>query len=150
MSEVNSKPAGKGPSKLWVPVVLLLGAISGVLLYLWSITNAYYNFGIGSHPFPPGFGPQTLGELHIILSTVSVSLLIALIVLYARTYIQTKADFMFGLLVVLFALLLQSLLTFPVILGLAEHVPILPQFTSDWADIFTIIAYTVFLYLSLE
>ena len=97
-----------------------------------------------------GFGPETFGELHIILSTASVALLLALLVVYARTYLQTKANFIFGLLVVLFALLLQALTTFPVILGIAEHQPILPEFTSNLADIFTIIAYTVFLYLSLE
>jgi hypothetical protein len=112
--------------------------------------NTYYYFGFERTPFQPGFGPETFGELHIILSTVSVSLLIALLVVYGRTYLETKANFILGLLVVLFALLLQSLTVFPVILGIAEHQPILPEFTSNVADAFTIVAYTVFLYLSLE
>ena len=150
-SESNQdRLAKKGPSKMWVPVVVLLGAVSGLLLYLWASMNAYYDFGFERTPFQSGFGPRTFGELHIILTSVSVALLIALIVVYGRTYLQTKADFIFGLLVVLFALLLQSLLTFPVILGLAEHIPIRPEFTSNLADVFTIIAYAVFLYLSLE
>jgi hypothetical protein len=144
------KTAKKGPSKLWVPFVLLLGAVSGLLLYFWSSMNTYYDFGFERIPFQPGFGPETFGELHIILSSVSVALLVALLVVYARTYLQTKANFIFGLIIVLFALLLQALTTFPVILGIAEHQPILPNFTSNLADIFTIIAYTVFLYLSLE
>ncbi len=150
MSAENKVVPKKGPSKLWLPIVLLLGLVAGLLLYFWSSMNTYYDFGFQRIPFQPGFGPETFGELHIILSSVSVALLLALLVVYARTYLQTKANFIFGLLIVLFALLLQSLLTFPVILGLAEHVPILPEFTSNLADVFTIIAYTVFLYLSLE
>ncbi len=146
MSEEKTK---KAPSKLWVPIVLLLGGIVGVLLYLWSVLNEYYNFGFERFPFQHGF-TETFGELHIILSSVSVALLVALLVVYGRTYLQTRANFIFGLLIVLFALLLQSLLTFPIILGIAEHVPIRPEVSSNIADIFTIVAYTVFLYLSLE
>jgi hypothetical protein len=140
----------KGPSKLWVPLVVLLGAVSGLLLYFWTSMNTYYDFGFERIPFQPGFGVETFGELHIILTTVSISLLIALIVVYTRTYLQTKADFIFGLLVVLFALLLQSLITFPVFLSLVEHTPIRPAFISTIADIFKIVAFAVFLYLSLE
>ncbi len=54
-------------------------------------------------------GPDVFLEFHIILSTVGMALLVALIVVYARTYVQTKANFILGLLVVLFALLLQAL-----------------------------------------
>ncbi len=150
MNPENKAVSKKGPSKLWVPIVVLLGLVAGLLLYFWSSMNTYYNFGFERIPFQSGFGPETFGELHIILSTVSVALLLALLVVYARTYLQTKANFIFGLLIVLFALLLQALTTFPVILGIAEHQPILPEFTSNLADVFTIIAYTVFLYLSLE
>ena len=57
-------------------------------------------------------------EFHIILSTIGMALLVALILVYARTYQQTKANFILGLLVVLFALLLQSLLTYPLLLEL--------------------------------
>lgn len=77
-----------------------------------------------------------------------MALLVALIIVYARTYLQTKANFILGLLVVLFALLLQALLTYPVILELETGFAI--EVFSPVADVFTIIAYTVFLYLSLE
>lgn len=146
----QEKAPKKRTSKLWVPLVLLVGMVAGLLLYFWSSMNTEYNFGFQRIPFQPGFGPETFGELHIILSTISVALLLALLVVYGRTYLQTKANFILGLLVVLFALLLQSLTVFPVILGIAEHQPILPQFSSNIADAFTIVAYTVFLYLSLE
>lgn len=146
---MNEEKTRKAPSKLWVPIVLLLGGIVGVLLYLWSVLNEYYNFGFERFPVQNGF-TETFGELHIILSSISVALLIALLIVYARTYLQTRANFIFGLLVVLFALLLQALLTFPIVLAIAEHVPIRPHVSSNIADIFTIIAYTVFLYLSLE
>ena len=77
-------------------------------------------------------------------------LLVALILVYARTYKQTKANFILGLLVVLFALLLQSLLTYPLLLELELTPGFAFAVFSPVADIFTIIAYAVFLYLSLE
>ena len=146
---VSEEKTSKAPSKLWVPIVLLLGAIIGVLLYFWSAMNEYYNFGFERFPFQRGF-TETFGELHIILSSISVALLVALIIVYGRTYLHTRANFIFGLLVVLFALLLQALLRFPILLGIAEHVPIRPDVSSNIADIFSIIAFTAFLYLSLE
>ena len=146
---MNEENAKKAPSKLWVPIVVLLGGIIGVLLYLWSVMNEYYNFGFERFPLQRGF-TETFGELHVILSSISVALLLALLVVYGRTYLKTRANFIFGLLIVLFALLLQSLLTFPIILGIAEHIPIRPEVSSNIADVFTIIAYTAFLYLSLE
>jgi hypothetical protein len=130
-------------NKLWVPVVILVGAALGALFYVLAESSE-------SFPHFNRFGADTYLEFHIILSTVGMALLVALIVVYAKSYVQTRANFMLGLLVVLFALLLQSVLTYPVLLELE----VTPRFEilifSPVADLFTIIAYTVFLYLSLE
>lgn len=145
--EDGNKRKGIRPSKVWVPVAIFLGAVIGAISYYVASQSADFpRFGgVGEAP-----GADAYLEFHIILSTVGMALLVALILVYARTYRQTRANFILGLLVVLFALLLQAVLTYPLLLELE----LTPRFAfavfSPVADIFTIIAYAVFLYLSLE
>ncbi len=134
-------------NKLWVPIVILIGIIVGTLSYL--VARSAENFPRFDR-FGRFFGPDTYLEFHIILSTVGIALLVALIVVYAKTYTQTRANFIFGLLVVLFALLLQAILTYPLILEFEFVTGFAILVFSPIADIFTILAYAVFLYLSLE
>ena len=73
-----------------------------------------------------------------------------LALVYLKVYAATGARFSLGIVVVVLALLLQSIFQSPLLLGFvgryaAEFGPYLSS-----ADIFTIAAYTVFLYLSLE
>jgi hypothetical protein len=139
------QPQKRVTSKVWVPVVLLVGTLLGIASYkIATEISGFPHFNRIGQPL----GPDIYLEFHIIFSTVGMALLVALIVVYARTYLQTKANFILGLLVVLFALLLQSLLTYPVLLELETGFAI--EVFSPVADVFTIIAYTVFLYLSLE
>ena len=112
----------------------------------------FYRYRFGTYTFEY----EMLRAFHIILSTVGIALIIALIIVYARTYIQTRANFIFGLLIVLFALLLQAILTYQVFINFLGHGPgpeigeFALNFSSLVADIFMIVAYTAFLYLSLE
>ena len=130
---------------MWVLLTVFVGIVVGELTYLYLLDTIPRFFR----------GPGLVGnaalylEYHSILSTVSISLLIALLIVYGRTYVQTKANFVLGLNIVLLALLLQNLLTYPI---LRPFFPIAPgtSIFSPVADIFTIIAYAVFLYLSLE
>jgi hypothetical protein len=143
----GGEPKKKGTTvgKLWVPIVIFVGTVMGIVAYVVATEiSGFPHF----NRFGQFFGPDVYLEFHIILSTVGMALLVALIVVYARTYLQTKANFILGLLVVLFALLLQSLLTYPVLLELETGFAI--EVFSPVADVFTILAYTVFLYLSLE
>lgn len=74
----------------------------------------------------------------------------ALLVVYARTYSQTGARFALGLTVVLIALLLQSLLTSPLVYtALGTTASTLGPFLLV-ADVFKIAALSVFLHLSLQ
>jgi len=143
----GQKKGGRVIGKLWVPVVIFVGTLIGIASYqIATELSGFPHFNRLGHPF----GPDLFLEFHIILSTVGMALLVALIVVYARTYVQTKANFILGLLVVLFALLLQSLLTYPVLLELEVAPGFAIEVFSPVADAFTIVAYTVFLYLSLE
>jgi len=146
-SSDGQKKSGIPVGKLWVPITIFIGTLLGVIAYeIASEYSRFPHFG----PFGEAIGPDVFLEYHIILSTIGMALLVALIVVYARTYLQTKANFILGLLVVLFALLLQAILTYPVLLELEVAPGFAIEVFSPVADAFTIIAYTVFLYLSLE
>ena len=134
--------------KLFVPLLILVGAILGLVPAL----NLEREFPRNGFPPIPGFGygPFEYLQYHVVLSTVSLVLLLALIVVYSRSYIQTRANFMLALLVDLLALLLEGMLRSPLLhLYLTGTVEI-DAFYSPVSDVFTIIAYSVFLYLSLE
>jgi len=143
----RGKRTGGLVAKLWVPVVLFIGTLFGVIAFeIAQEIGGFPRIGPFGRPIPF----NVFLEFHIIFSTVGMALLVALIVVYARTYVQTKANFILGLLVVLFALLLQALLTYPLLLEFELAPGFAIEVFSPVADTFSIIAYTVFLYLSLE
>lgn len=150
MSETPQvKPEPTRKRKFLVPVILLVGLGLGAL----SAMNLRLEFR-GSLFGPSGiYFEERIYEylqFHIILSTISLTLLLSLIVVYSRSYIQTRANFMLGLLVVLFALFLEGLLTYPLLHLLITGSVTIDTFYSPISDMFTVIAYSVFLYLSLE
>jgi hypothetical protein len=131
----------KGPTKLWVPIVLLIGVALGLLAsYFAPAPFVFFRFG----------SPREALTLHILLSTVSIALLVALLIVYIRVFEQTGGRFAMGITLVLLALLLQQLLQYPLFLGLAGPFPLGQGPYLSFADLFTIAAYTIFLYLSLE
>jgi hypothetical protein len=134
--------------KLWVVVVLLGSLVSGVILSDLSTMpdEGRPNFFRGA----PYFNPDPTIRLHIILTTVEVGLLLALVVIYLKIYAETKANFALGLVIVLGSLLLQTIFSYPLVLGLEGPVLFVQGRLPTVADILTISAYTVFLYLSLE
>ena len=143
------QPKSSGKHRLLVPLVLLAGLALGTL----SALNLNLEFPGG--PFGPSglYFKERIYEYlqyHIIFSTVSLALLLSLIAVYTRSYMQTKANFMLGLLIVLFALLLEGLLTYPLLHLMIEGNVTIDAYYSPISDIFTVVAYSVFLYLSLE
>jgi len=136
--------SGKGPSRIWLPAVIIIGMLVGAVLSLFVPAP------FGRYCFGACQSLQGVLQLHTILSTVSIALLIALILIYVRVYAATGARFALGITIVLFALLLQALIQYPPFLVFygpfgAGQAPFLSS-----ADVFTIVAYTIFLYLSLE
>ncbi len=144
--EPRPQKPGTGQAKLLVPLVLLAGALAGVVLsYLV--------------PLPSGFGPfppfpfdefRNLILVHMVLSTVIISLQVALVIVYLRVYAATNARFALGILVVMSALLLQSLFQYPLLLGFVGRFAVEFGPYLSTSDLFTIVAYTIFLYLSLD
>ena len=141
-----------GPSyirKLWVPVVLLIGLAAGEAISYGAEAGEPQGgmmFGNHFHPFPtePAFG------YHVLFTTVEVALLVALVVVYVRMFSETRANFALGLVFVLFALLVEALLSNPVLEDLIGTPALGPGYLTPAADVLTVCAYTVFLYLSLD
>jgi hypothetical protein len=129
----------------WVALTLAVGIAAGLALSLLAPVP-----GTGPGPRPPGMRFDTHADFDVLLSTVSIALLSALVVVYLRTFRQTRANFALGLVVVLFALLLESLVASPVLIGAFGHpFGALATFFLI-ADVFKSAAFAVFLYLSLQ
>lgn len=133
--------------KLWVVVVLLVGLAAGVLLS--DLATLPMESRESFFRRVPLFNPDPSIRLHIILTTVEVALLVSLVIVYLKVYSETKANFALGLVIVLGALLLQTVFSYPLVLG-TEGVILVPGLLTTLADFLTLGAYTVFLYLSLE
>lgn len=152
------KSGGSLGSLVRVIIILIIGATVGVVSFLLIAPHIIFIGGHSPFSFPPFISSRALGALtsliaeHIIFSTVGIALLASLLVAYARTYKQTKANFALGIFIVLLALLFEGILDYP-ILQLSLGPVSASEFSSPLptiADIFTVIAYAVFLYLSLE
>jgi hypothetical protein len=129
----------------WVLVVVAVGLLIGVLLALAT----------PPHPGPPGPGgplgaPAPLGRAATVLSGLDAALLAALIVVYARTYWETRARFALGLVVFLGALLLQALASSPAVFGAFGLGPGGLGGFLFLSTLFEAIALVAFLWLSLE
>ncbi len=132
---------------VWVLLVLVVGIVAGLVL-------AALPAGTTTVP-SPGRGPgwhltlSSASDYDVVLSTVGIALLVALLVVYTRVYSETKAHFSLGLVIVLFALFLESVLTSPLVYGaFGQTTDGLGTFLA-LADLFKVIAFVVFLYLSL-
>src|SRR5438552_15487033 len=98
-------------ASVWVPIVRMIGVGAGLgVLLLPSPVQ---------HPVgrpPPEF--ETFVNFGLILSTLNVALLVALLVIYARMYSDTGASFALGFVLVLGALLAETVVGSPVLFSL--------------------------------
>src|SRR5438128_11699846 len=106
----------KRGASVWVPIVLAIGLVAGLgFLFLPSPVQ---------HPFgrpPPEF--DTFEDFGLILSTLNVALLVALLVIYARMYSQTGANFALGLVLMLGTLLAETIVASPLLFSLFDVPP---------------------------
>jgi hypothetical protein len=127
-------------------VVVAAGLIVGALLWL------VHPIPTGPPP-PPSRGPvgsQNLNRVASLFSTIDLALVVALIVVYVRTYLDTRAWFALGLVVFLAALLVPSAASSPPVIGaLGFGFGSLGGFYFV-ASVFEALALGIHLYLSLE
>ena len=143
---MSGDPSGlRAPSKAWLPAIMAVGLVAGAILSLWASDARLELFGVAVGP-----REELLLSLHIILATVGIALLVALLAVYAEIYGETRARFAFGVVLVIIGLLAQGVFEYPLLLGLAGPFEAARQVPQLFADSFTVAAYAVFLYLSLE
>jgi len=133
----------KWGASVWVPIVLMIGVVAG--LGLLSLPSPV------QHPFgrpPPEF--ETFENFGLILSTLNVALLVALLVIYARMYSDTGASFALGFVLVLGALLAETIVGSPVLFRLFAIPPGGQTPFLLLAETFKAAALAIFLYLSLQ
>ncbi len=147
-----SPPPEKGTriSKIWVPVILAFAVLLGL-----ALAETIPSF----HPCPSGYScpPPILYYisirgalmLHVVLSTIELVLLGSLVVVYVKVYADTRANFSLGLIVVLLALTVHSFLSYPLVVN-QTYLILYGSLFFPYTDLLTIVAYAVFLYLSLE
>lgn len=141
-----AEPKKSTVGKLWILVVLLAGLAVGILLSEVATGEISRSFFLREFP---NFSPDPRIQLHIVLTTMEVAMLVALVVVYTKVYNETRANFALGLVLVLSALFLQTIFSYPLLLG-TEEVIFVPGILTLLADFLTLGAYTLFLYLSLE
>jgi hypothetical protein len=101
---------------------------------------------------PPNAGPAPMvpHAAPLFFSGLNLVLLLALVLVYVRTYAETRARFALGLVVFLVVLFFQALASSPALLGALGYGPGDLGFFLLLSGILEAVALSVFLYLSLE
>ena len=103
-----------------VPIVLIVGLALGLLeIVLWP---AHGGSGGPMHPGPAG-PPPAVVETFALVSAVNLALLAALVIVYVRTYLDTRATFAFGLVAFLIVLLFEAITTSPFVYAVFGYAP---------------------------
>jgi hypothetical protein len=147
----QSSERGTHVGKVWVPVILVLAVLLGLVLAETIPSPPVCPSG---YYCPPVYfyllSVHGALMLHVILSTIEIVLLVSLVAIYVKVYAETRANFSLGLIIVLGALSVHSFLSFPLVVNEIEPILYGSGLFFPYTDLLTIIAYSVFLYLSIE
>jgi hypothetical protein len=129
-----------------VPLALVVGLCLGLLeIAFWPVRGP----GSGMGPGPLGPPPEVVKSFAL-FSAVNLVLLVALVIVYARTYLETRANFALGLVAFLVVLLFEALANSPFLFAVFGYAPgALGPFLLLGA-ILEAVALVIFLVLSLE
>jgi hypothetical protein len=138
-------------SRVWVPVILATSILIGFVLAETIPSPPVCPVG---YSCPPQYfyllSVQRALMLHVMLSTIELILLVSLVAVYAKVYAATRASFSLGLTIVFVVLTMHSFLSHPLVVNQVRPVLSGAGLFFPYIDFLTIIAYSVFLYLSLE
>jgi hypothetical protein len=144
---VEEKKGSSWSAVVWVLIVVAIGVAIGAALAL--SVHVPSNPSPGGPPGPPP-PPVSAIQANVLLSTLAMVLLAALIAVYARIYGTTRAPHMLGLLVVLGAVFLGTLLNSPLLFTAFGLGPgNLGRFLAV-SDALLSAGLAIFLYLSLQ
>jgi len=131
------------PAIGWVLIVLGIGVAAGLVFVGLGLTPT-------APPPPGGPAPVVRPAAPLFFSGLNLVLLLALVAVYLRTNLETRARFALGLTVFLTVLFLQALASSPAVFGAFGYSPGDLGFFFLVGGILEAIALSVFLYLSLE
>jgi len=144
------EPKSRTNAQIKFVVILLVALGLGYISTLFSLKTEEPP-GSRFPPFGPfRFSPTPLLQFHTFITTVEIVLLIALLGIYVKVYSDTRARFALGLVGVLAALLLNTILTYPLVEITIGPIGLGPGGFLPFADVLEVAAYILFLYLSLE
>jgi hypothetical protein len=145
---MEATPKGRSwNAAIWVLIVVAVGLALGAALAL--TVHVPPNTGPGGPPQPP---PPSVAatQLDVLLSTLTMVLVVSLLVVYGRIYRATRAPYVLGLLVVLGALFLGTVLNSPLLFTAFQLGPgDLGRFLAI-SDLLMSAGLATFLYLSLQ
>jgi len=138
--------------RLGLLVAVILGLI--IIGYFGAVSLPL----VGRPPHPEGsfIEPPSPGQLRTyltiraIVSTVNAGLAIFLLMVYIGIYLKTRAKFTVGLIIFTITLLLYALTSNPLLVVLVTARPFAFNVFAGVSELFTTIALTILLYLSLE
>jgi hypothetical protein len=127
--------------------------VVAILAALWASSTFWFPF-----PFEPRLRPQGIipGDIEFfytaktVVSTINITLLIFLLAIYAGIYAKTRSEFTIGLMIFSAVLLLNALASNPVVTWLFGFRAFGLGPFALLPDLFTLVALTVLLYLSVK
>jgi hypothetical protein len=144
-----SEPTGRHSwsAAVWVLIVLVVGLVVGAGLAI--SVHVPQNPG---PPGPPGPAPPPVAvtQTSVLLSTVCLTLLAALVLVYGRNYLATRAPYVLGLLIFLTVLFVTTAVNSPLLFTAFGIGPgNLGRFLVV-SELLLSAALSIFLYLSLQ
>ncbi|MEM3623274.1 MAG: hypothetical protein QXZ02_05255 [Candidatus Bathyarchaeia archaeon] len=147
--EMNQK------SKTWLLLILLpILVVVAILAATWATSTFWYP-RLPWQPRPP-YPYEIPGDIEFyyiaktVVSTINITMLIFLLILYADIYRKTRSEFTIGLIIFSATLLLYALVSNPIVISIFGYrifglgpFALLP-------DLFTFAALVVLLYLSIK
>jgi hypothetical protein len=127
--------------------------VVAILAALWANSTFWFPFPFEPRSRPPG---NIAGDIEFyytaktVVSTINITLLIFLLAIYAGIYAKTRSEFTVGLMIFSAVLLLNALASNPVVTWLFGFRAFGLGPFALLPDLFTLVALSVLLYLSVK
>ncbi|MBN2066730.1 MAG: hypothetical protein JW771_08005 [Candidatus Thermoplasmatota archaeon] len=153
MSEIPYKQTMDPKTKAIATIVVLLviGTIVGLVISYISteyVGQRVENLNRNLQQYIQAL--RDMYMLHTTIICINIFLLLGLVGIYTDTFRKTKSSFIFGLLLFVSVLLVQAIISFPVLQASLGFLRYIPSLFEILPNLFETIALIILLYLSME